>query len=57
MKEHIDRLNAAQSHFDWATDPAEIDMAIYEIKAAEIAVSHYVEEKKKEEGFGQFAQI
>lgn len=49
MKEYIERLNAAQSRFDWATDPEEVDVAIYELQAAELAVSHYVKGQKKEE--------
>lgn len=48
MKEYVDRLDVAQSHFDWATDPEEVDVAIYELKAAELALSHYVKEKKEE---------
>lgn len=49
MKEYMERLNIAQAHFDWATDPEEVDMAIYELKAAEIALSRYVRAQKKEE--------
>ena len=56
MKEYVNRLDAAQTKFDWATEPEEIDVAIYELKAAELAMSNYVKEKKKEEVV-QIAQI
>ena len=49
MKEFIERLHIAQSHFDWATDSEEVDIAIYELQAAELALSHYVKGQKKEE--------
>lgn len=49
MKEYIDRLNVAQNHFDWATDPDAVDVAIYELKAAEIAMSRYVRDKRESE--------
>lgn len=49
MNEYIERLKAAQDKFDWATDPAEVDVAIYELQAAELAVSNYVKGQKKEE--------
>ena len=49
MKEYVERLNVAQAHFDWATDPEEIDVAIYELQAAELAMSHYLKERKKED--------
>ena len=49
MEEYIKRLHIAQSHFDWATDPEEVDIAIYELQAAELAMSHYVKGQKKEE--------
>ena len=50
MKEYIERLLIAQAHFDWATDPDEVDVAIYELKAAELAMSHYVKKQKELEG-------
>lgn len=46
MKEYVERLNAAQRHFDWATEPDEVDAAIYELKAAELSLSNYVERRK-----------
>ena len=49
MKEYIERLNVAQAHFDWATDPEEVDAAIYELKSAELSLSNYVKSQKKEE--------
>lgn len=49
MNEYIERLKAAQDKFDWATDPAEVDVAIYELQAAELAMSNYVKGQKKEE--------
>lgn len=49
MEKYIERLNIAQSHFDWATDPEQVDVAIYELQAAELAMSHYVKERKKYE--------
>lgn len=49
MEEYVKRLNVAQAHFDWATDPEEVDAAIHELKAAELSLSHYVKEMKKYE--------
>ena len=49
MEKYIERLNIAQSHFDWAIDPEEVDVAIYELQAAELAMSRYVKELKKYE--------
>lgn len=48
MKEYVERLEVAQNHFDWASNPEEVDIAIYELNAAERALAHYVEEKKNE---------
>lgn len=48
MKEYVERLNIAQAHFDWATDTDAVDAAIYELQAAEKAMSHYVKEEKKD---------
>lgn len=50
MEEYVKRLNVAQAHFDWATDPEEVDEAIYELQAAELAMSRYVKNRKLEEG-------
>ena len=47
VEKYIERLHIAQSHFDWATDRDEIDVAIYELQAAELAMSRYVKELKK----------
>lgn len=47
MKEYVERLNIAQAHFDWATDPEEVDVAIYELQAAELSMSHYVKKRKE----------
>lgn len=47
MKEYVERLNIAQAHFDWATDPEEVDVAIYELKAAELSMSHYIKKQKE----------
>lgn len=47
VEKYIERLHIAQSHFDWATDREEIDVAIYELQAAELAMSRYVKELKK----------
>lgn len=49
MKEYVERLHIAQAHFDWATEPEEVDVAIHELQAAEIALSYYVRRKRKEE--------
>lgn len=49
MKEYVERLNIAQAHFDWATEPEEVDVAIYELQAAELAMSYYVKCQRKEE--------
>lgn len=48
MREYMDRLEIAQNHFDWASDPAEVDIAIYELNAAERALAHYMERQKEE---------
>lgn len=48
VKEYIERLNIAQAHFDWATDPDDVDVAIYELKAAEIAMSYFIKCHKAE---------
>ena len=50
MEEYVKRLTVAQAHFEWATDPEEVDAAIHELKAAELALSHYVKEMKKDGG-------
>ena len=50
MKEFVDRLEIAQNHFDWASSPVEVDIAIYELAAAELAISNYVD-KEKNGGF------
>lgn len=60
MKEYVDRLEIAQNHFDWASSPGEVDAAIYELKAAELSISNYVEklkEEKETEKFVESAQI
>lgn len=44
MKEYIERLNTAWNHFNWATDPIDVDVAIYELMAAERAMAHIKEE-------------
>ena len=49
MEEYVKKLHVAQAHFEWATDPEEVDVAIYELQAAELAMSHYVKELKKDE--------
>lgn len=49
IEKYINRLDVAQSHFDWASDPGEVDVAIYEIMAAELALSNYVKGRKNEE--------
>ena len=48
MEEYINRLNVAQNHFDWAADSEEVDIAIFEMNAAELALSHYVKKRKEE---------
>ena len=50
MEEYVKKLHVAQAHFDWATDPEEVDEAIYELQAAELAMSRYVKNRKLEEG-------
>ena len=50
MEEYVKKLHIAQAHFDWATDPEEVDIAIHELQAAELALSYYVKCQKKEEG-------
>lgn len=49
MKEYVERLNVAQAHFDWAVECEDVDVAIHELQAAEIALSYYVRRKRKEE--------
>ena len=46
MKEYVERLHAAQRHFDWAVDPKDVDAAIYELKSAELSLSNYVGRRK-----------
>jgi hypothetical protein len=48
MRGYIDRLEIAQNHFDWASSPGEVDAAIYELQAAELLLSNYVEKVKEE---------
>ena len=48
LEEYVERLQIAQAHFDWATDPDEVDVAIYELKAAELAMSYFVKCSKVE---------
>lgn len=48
MREFVDRLKVAQNHFDWASCPEEVDIAIYELNAAERALAHYMERQKEE---------
>ena len=52
MKEYVERLHAAQRHFDWAVEPGEVDAAIYELKAAELSLSEYVGRRKNRVGSG-----
>ena len=52
VEEYVKRLDVAQAHFEWATDPEAIDAAIHELKAAELALSHYVKWLKKDEEEG-----
>lgn len=49
MKEFVDRLEIAQNHLDWAGTAAEVDVAIYELQAAELALSNYVEKLREKE--------
>jgi len=49
MREYLERLYAAQRHFNWAVDPVDVDAAIYEWKAAELAMSQYIKREKKNE--------
>ena len=50
MKEYVERLHAAQRHFDWAVDPKDVDAAIYELKSAELSLSNYVGRRKQNVG-------
>lgn len=44
MKEYIERLDTAWNHFNQATDPIDVDVAIYELMAAERAMAHIKKE-------------
>ena len=57
MKEYVTRLEIAQNHFDWASCPEEVDIAIYELNAAERALGYCVEEEKKKQDVVKCAQI
>jgi hypothetical protein len=50
MGEFVNRLNAAYNHLDCAASPEDVDIAIYEITAAELALSRYLR-TVKQEGF------
>lgn len=50
MTEYLEKLNMAQNHFDWADSPEEVDIAIYELKAAELSLSNFLRLQKEEEG-------
>lgn len=45
MKQYIERLNTAWNHFNQATDPIDVDVAIYELMAAERAMAHVKKER------------
>ena len=47
MKEYLERLEAARTRFEWATDPQDVDAAIYELKSAELSLSSKVMEEKE----------
>ena len=49
MKGYVEKLEIAQNHFDWASSPGEVDAAIYELQAAELLLSNYVEKVKEDE--------
>ena len=47
MKEYLERLEAARTRFEWATEQKDIDAAIYELKSAELSLSNKVIEEKE----------
>ena len=49
MKEFMNRLETAQNHLDWASSEIEVDIAIYELAAAELALKNYLAREKEEE--------
>ena len=49
MQEFINRRDAAYNHFENAVGQKEVDMAIYEIMYAELAIEKYVKEQKAKE--------
>jgi hypothetical protein len=49
MREFVGRLNAAYNHLDCAASPEDVDIAIHEITAAELALSRYLKLVKSED--------
>lgn len=49
MDEYIKRREAAYNHFNNAVGQYDVDMAIYEIMSAELAMEKYIKEQKKKE--------
>lgn len=51
LKKFVNRLNDAYNHLDCATNFEEVDIAVFEITAAELALSRYVKMSKENDGF------
>lgn len=49
MAKFVDSLNVAYNHLDCATSPEDVDIAIHEITAAELALSRYLKLLKRED--------
>ena len=47
MPEYVKLLEVAQNHFDNAVTPEEVDKAIYELNAAEIAMAIFLKNSKR----------
>jgi hypothetical protein len=45
----VERLNVAYNHLDCAASPEDVDIAIHEITAAELALSRYLKLLKSED--------
>lgn len=46
MDEYLKRIEVAQNHLDWAVGPDEVEVAIYEMIAAEKALELYIKGEK-----------
>lgn len=49
MKEHLNRIEVARCHLNNALSFEDVDEAIYELCAAELALRRYIREEKESE--------